>query len=190
MSETQGPSGLVYNDGSQWTDTPRGPNRRLRVEDGSTAFFAGNEFRTFRELDIPTGNTVVIQVVVSVNIILTGIELTLESGQVRAASAVGGTPGGSFSEVMPILARNTMTDRPTPLYTSQVVFTAGGTHTGGTELDVVRLKVETASAAAASVGNREQDARGLGPNTFYIRIASTGVGAATGTFNARWQERP
>lgn len=169
-----------------------GPNGWVTSGSGgmSEGFYAGREFRTFKELSIAAAATYVIRFVTPINIILTGIELTIDNGQARAASVVGGTPGGSFAEVLPVLARNTMTERPLPIYQPQVVIAAGGTHVGGTELDVVRLKVENASAAASSVGNREQDERGLGPNTFYIRIQNNGVGLLEGTFNARWEERP
>jgi hypothetical protein len=188
MGAILGPNGWEINDGAEWTEPSS--NRRLRVDEGSTGFYAGREFRTFKELSIAAAATYVLRYVSPINVILTGIELTIDNGQVRAASVVGGTPGGAFAEVLPVLARNSMTERPLPLYAPQVVWTAGGTLTGGTELDVVRLKVENASAAASSVGNREQDERGLGPATIYIRIQNIGVGLLEGTFNARWEERP
>ncbi len=73
---------------------------------------------------------------------------------------------------------------------AQTALTAGGQHTGGTELDVIRLKVENASGAAASVGSAPQDERGIAPGTYYFRLENIGQGAATGTLKLRWEERP
>lgn len=171
------------------TDGGDGPNRRLRVDVGQTGFFGGREFRTFKELDIANGTTYVVKAVIPVDVILFGLELVLDQGFARVSSAVGGTAGGSFSETLPVIPRNAMSERPLPLYTPQVVLTAGGTHSGGTELDVIRLKVENATGAQASVGNGEQDERGVAAATYYIRIANVGSGSVTGTFKARWEER-
>ncbi len=77
-----------------------------------------------------------------------------------------------------------------PVYASQVVLTAGGTHTGGTELDVIRLKAANSSGNAVSVGNMEDSQRGVGPGTYYFRLQNLGTGSITGTLKTRWEERP
>ncbi len=84
------------------TDGGTGPSRRLRVDVGQTGFFAGREFRTFRELNIAASTTFVIKAVVPIDVILFGLKVSIESGQLRLATVVGGTPGGSFSETLPI----------------------------------------------------------------------------------------
>lgn len=43
---------------------------RTRVEDASTGFFEGREFRTFRELSIPTSTTQVVKLVLPVNTVV------------------------------------------------------------------------------------------------------------------------
>lgn len=172
------------------------PNQvsRLRVDQEQIGFWAGHEFRTFKELSIAAAATYVVKAVVPINIILTGLELLLDAGSIRLGTYVGGTPGGSFSETLPIFARNNMTERPTVqgggYYLPQVVLTAGGTHTGGTELDVLRLMTAQVAVQASSVGAAQGDERGVGANTYYFRLNNFSAVTATGTFKARWEERP
>lgn len=172
------------------TDGGSGPDRRLRVDVGQTGFFAGREFRTFRELNITTGTTLVIKAVVPVNVILFGLTLDIISGSVRQETVAGGTEGGSFSETLPIFGRNNMSERPTPFYTPQVVLTAGGTHTGGTTLDVIRLQTSNIGAQSSSVGSVEGDERGVAIGTYYFRLTASGADPTVGVFKARWEERP
>lgn len=172
------------------TDGGTGPNRRLRVDVGQTGFFGGREFRTFKELNIAASTTYVIKAVVPVDLILFGIQLSLESGHMRLATVVGGTEGGSFSETLPIFGRNNMSERPTPFYTPVVVLTAGGTHTGGTEIDVLRLKTSANTVQAASVTGEGGDERGVAAATYYFRLQNlSATDAIVGTFSARWEER-
>lgn len=173
------------------TDGGDGPNRRLRVDVAQTSFFAGREFRVFKELNIaaPTNTTHVIKVVVPVNVILAGLEVVIDNGFVKVESVTGGTEGGSFT-AMTVFPRNTMTERPFPYYTNQVTISEGGTHTGGTILDIIRLKVENASGAASSVGASQGDERGVAAGTYYFRLINmASTGATEGVFKARWEER-
>lgn len=164
-----------------------GTNPRIRVDVGEPSFFDGRQFRTFKELNLTLGSTYVIKAVVPKNVILYGLELALTSGEVKLSTVVAGTEGGSFSETLPIFPRNTMSERPTPFYTPTVVLTAGGTHTGGTVLDMIWLKTADNSNFANSVGGAPGDERGVGAGTYYFRLNA--VIAATGTFKARWEER-
>ena len=158
---------------------------------GQTGFFAGREFRTFKELSIAISSTYVIKSVVPLNTIVFGVNANIELGNLRMSVVVGGTEGGSFSETLPILPRNTMTEIPQPPYVSQMVITAGGTHTGGTEIDVLRIKANDNSQFASTVGNVEGDERGIGANTFYLRVQNlSATDIITGVLSFRWEERP
>lgn len=165
-----------------------GPNARLRVDVAQTSFFTGKEFRTFRRLNIGAGGSLVIRAVVPVNTILAGLHLDLVDGWIDVETVVGGTPGGVFAETLPIFNRNNMAG--TPVYAAQNALTAGGTHTGGTVLDVLAARSAGATAQATSVGNSLSDERGIAPNTYYFRITNPGSGSAVGVFSARWEERP
>lgn len=189
---------MSYQDHLHYTSDRLSGFERLRVDSAQTSFFEGREFRTFKELNIAASATYVIKAVVPLNIILFGLEVALDSGNLRLGTYVGGTPGGTFSETLPIFNANNMslgTDRRRSYsglaYTPQVALTAGGTHTDGTELDVIRLLVANASGQAASVGNAPQNERGVAANTYYFRLLNlSGSAAITGTFKARWEERP
>jgi hypothetical protein len=169
-----------------YTSTKEG-FRRLRVDIAQTSFFEGREFRTFKEWTAATTATYVIKAVVPLDIILFSLTSAVEAGTIRVETVVGGTEGGTFSETLPILPANTMSTRPSPFYTNQTVLTAGGTLTGGTVIDVLRIKAADNSNFAGSVGVAATDERGVGAATYYFRITLTGV---IGTFKARWEERP
>jgi hypothetical protein len=173
-----------------YTDGGDGPNRRLRVDVGQTGFFAGREFRTFREFNIAAGQTLVLRIVVPTDVILAQQGVELDSGSLRVVNASGGTPGGTFDETLPVIAKNNMSDRPFPFYTTSVVFTAGGTHTGGFVFDTHRVVAATATAQQSTVGNVVGDERGVAANTYYVRYENFGSGAATGTLWFIWEDRP
>lgn len=169
---------------------PRGPNPRIRVDIGQTGFFAGREFRTFREFSIGAGATLVLKVVVPINVILFEQGVELDAGSLRVMNAAGGTEGGTFSETLPVIGKNNMTERPTPFYTPQVVWTAGGTHTGGFIFDTHRIVAANATAQQSTVGSTIGDERGVAANTYYVRYENIGSGSATGTTWFFWEERP
>ena len=181
-------SGVSIGDPRILLTDKEGPNQRLRVDAAQTSFFAGREFRTFLELNIATSAVVVIKAVVPVNIILNKLETVIDDGFLKIETVVGGTEGGVFTALSTFPA-NTMTEVPSPAPTAQVVLTTGGTHTGGTVLDIIRLRAAVATAQQSSVGSSAFDERGVVANTYYFRLTNLG-GTVTGTFKARWEERP
>ncbi len=158
------------------------PPPRLRVDSGNRGFDDGREFRIFHEF---TGNTV-FKTVVPVNTILWALNISLLEGECRLETVVGGTEGGTFTPIT-IFGRNNMTERPFPFYTNRVTASQGGTHTGGTVLDVLLNKTSDNSNFAASVGASTGDERGVAPNTYYLRLTVTGT--TRGILKLRWEER-
>lgn len=177
-----------------WTTSVEG-YRRLRVDVAQTGFFEGREFRTFKELSIASGATLVMRITVPVNTILQNVRLSLDAGSVKLRTVVGGTPTGTFSEALPIIPKNTMTGGvfpapPLPLYTAQNTVGSGATaFTGGVDIDVIRIVVANASGQAQSVGASVDDSRGVGPGTYYWIFNNFGSGTATGVFSSFWEER-
>lgn len=162
---------------------------RLRVDVGQTGFFAGREFRTFKELNIAASDSLTIRINCIVNTIAFGLTVAIGSGALRLATVVGGTPGGVFSDVLPVIGRNTMIG--TPAYVAQNSAAAGGTHTGGTEIDVIRLKTNNNTNQATTIGTETGDERGVAPGTFYLRFTNlSATDAVAGVFRLRWEERP
>jgi hypothetical protein len=159
----------------------------MRVDVAQTGFFAGREFRTFLELDMANGEVVVIRADVPVDIILFKLETSIVSGELRSETIIGGSEGGTFDQDLPIFPRNTMSERPTPIYEPLVDLTTGGTHTGGTLLDVVLNKTADNANFAGSVGAGTQDERGVGAGLYHFRLTATG--AVRGIFRGQWEER-
>lgn len=169
--------------------------RRFRVDVAQTGFFEGREFRTFKELSIASGATLVMRITVPVNTILQNVRLSLDAGSVKLRTVVGGTPTGTFSEALPIIPKNTMTGGvfpapPVPLYLAQNIIESGATAlTGGVDIDILRLVVANASGQASSIGAAADDSRGVGPGTYYWIFNNFGQGTATGVFSSFWEER-
>lgn len=168
-----------------------GVNPRLRTEDGDHAFFGKLQFRTFYRINIAAGTEIIIKVVVGVNLILRAVRFTIVNGQIDVETKVGGTEGGSFSTPLPVFNRNNMTEGPSAP-ASQTTLDTGGTHTGGTVLDVLVGKAGSGAAVnVQTIGVTQGDERGILPGTYYYRVqAITGGGNVEGVLNAWWEERP
>ncbi|MDY1146665.1 hypothetical protein [Pseudomonas aeruginosa] len=176
------------------TDGGDGPSRRLRVDVAQTGFFAGREFRTFREWGTATTGTAVIKITVPVDVILFEFQVQAEAGSARIETlrpGAGLTEGGTFSETLPVISTNTMAEKPQPPYAAQVQLVMGGTLTGSsvpgvTLLDVSRTKAASNSNFASTVGGEGGAERGVPAATFYWRLTLTDF---IGVIKARWEER-
>jgi hypothetical protein len=165
-----------------------GEYSRLRVDVGQTGFFAGREARTFYQFSIASGATQVIKVVAPTNTIVQSFSVETFLAEIRAELVVGGTEGGTFTTALPIFKTNTMSTASS--YTPQVTMNRGGTHTGGTVVDLL-ISISGANAnKAVSVGAAEEYPQGFAAGTFYIRLINTDGATASGVFRARWEERP
>lgn len=165
-----------------------GDYARLRVDVGQTGFFAGMEARTFWEFSIPTGTQQVIKIVAPVNTILQMFTVELDLAAIRLELVAGGTEGGLFTAALPILKTNTMTTQSG--YIPQVSMTVGGTHTGGTVVDLLTAISGDKVQKSAAVSATENLPQGFAPGTYYIRLTNTDGTTAVGIFRARWEERP
>lgn len=165
-----------------------GQYARLRVDPDQTSFSQGLQYRAFREINIATGTTAVIRANVGVNTVLYDVSLVLDAGAIRLRTTSGGTEGGSFSTVIPVLRKNTQTDAPNIASLNSV--TTGGTHTGGADIDIIRLVTAGATAQQTSVGSKAFDQRGVGPGVYYWELQNISNSAATGVFSSFWEERP
>lgn len=165
-----------------------GPYARMRVDVGQTGFFAGREFRTFYEFNIPSGTTRVIKVVAPVNTIVQMFAFELELAELRVELRGGGTESGTFGTPLAILPANSMTTASG--YTSQVTMSTGGSHTGGTVYDLLKLYSGANVNKAIQSTADESLPQGFAPSTFYISMNNTDGATATGIFRTRWEERP
>lgn len=165
-----------------------GDYSRIRVDVGQTGFFAGREARTFYEFSIPSGQTQVIKVVSPTNTIVQTFAVELELAAIRLELRVGGTEGGTFNTALPIFKTNTMTEQSG--YEPQVTMNRGGTHTGGTLVDVLTA-VSGANPNKSVASSASEDLpNAFAAGTFYIKLINTDGATASGIFRARWEERP
>lgn len=165
-----------------------GPYARLRVDAGQTGFWAGREAFMFHEFSIPDGGTRVIKVVAPVNTVVYNFSVYLTLAEIRVELVVGGTEGGVFDAAIPVFKTNNMTTQSG--YTPQITMIYGGTHTGGTVVDLLTaVSGANAQQAVAASANEDQPV-GFAPGTYYIRLINTNGNTANGIFRARWEERP
>jgi hypothetical protein len=178
--EAHPPVKLMTNDNDEYA--------RLRVDVGQTGFFAGREARTFYEFSIASEATQVIKVVAPTDTVLQSFGVETFLAEIRTELVVGGTEGGTFNTALPILKTNTMSTASD--YTPQVTMNRGGTHTGGTVVDLLFSVSGDNANKAVSAGASEDSPQGFSAGTFYIRLTNTDGATASGIFRARWEERP
>ena len=165
-----------------------GDYARMRVDVGQTGFFAGREARTFYEFSIASGATQVIKVVAPTDTIVQMFSVELSLAQIRVELVTGGTEGGTFNTALPIFKTNTMSTASD--YTPQVTMNRGGTHTGGTVVDLLTAVSGANPNKSVASGASENLPQGFAAGTFYIRLINTDGATASGIFRARWEERP
>lgn len=168
----------------------KGNYSRLLVEEANTGFFAGREFRTLYEIAVSSGATQVIKVIAGVDTIVQVFGAEIQSARLRVELRVGGTEGGTFNTALPIFKTNTMSTASD--YATQITMATGGTHTGGTLVDLILLKSGDGSSESKNIVTTatEDLPQGFAAGTFYIKLINTDGATANGLFKARWEERP
>lgn len=165
--------------------------RRLQVDVGQTGFFAGREFRAFRELTV-TATPYIVRVIVPPQlkgIIIQDMNLSCYQGSIALRAWRLGTAGGSWASV-PVWPNNAIPD--TPGYVGQVTIEDGGTLTSPTmQSDAVLAYANEVGKSSTTTQTVLPGERGLGPGTYYLqfsRMPGTTVDGL-GVFSAVWEER-
>lgn len=176
------------------TDGGFGASRRLRVDNGQTGFFAGKFFRSFIEGLIPTaGPSFQFRFTSPIDFILWSQVLTLTQGALELRVYTGATGSGTWTPV-PVIGVNRMNARPQPYYSSQITVDTGGNFTGGTLVDVVKIRTSAQNATASNIEEQASE-RGLPPGVYYGRLQTLTGGvvvndAAQFIYALLWEERP
>ena len=89
---------------------------------------------------------------------------------------------------MPVIAKNIM--GVTPVVAAKSIIETGGTVSGGTPVEIVRVVTSNSTAQAASVGQSTGDERGLAAGVYHIKLENLSNGAATGVYTLIFEERP
>jgi hypothetical protein len=157
--------------------TALGSSGSLCVTDKDEPLFAKRKFRVYHEF---TANTV-IRMVVTSDFYLTYNRIWTGQGACRLRIVSGGTPAGTFTPIATKFCLNTVGgDAP-----GQAVFSVGGTHTGGTEREVLRADSSTAGGGS---GNNDSaiSTRYLQSGTYYFECVVTG--ATQAMWNMEYEE--
>ena len=163
--------------------------RRLRVDTGQTSFFIERQFRGFFEFNLAAGATRYFKVDAAVNTVLWNVALSVDSGGVKLETLAGGVENGVWTPIS-LFPKNTMTTRPTPFYVGQNTVTTGGTFTGGTLIDVVRVVTSSSTAQQSTVGSVPFSERGVAPGIYQWKLTNISQsGSTTGVFNFFYEER-
>jgi len=152
-----------------------------------TSFLEGRDFRAYKELNIGNGLSQVLEIVVPVDIYLERISLNIDGGHARYSSVAGGTSTGSSVVLPTVFNKNSRSDAGD--YTRQLIPSVVDGFTGGTELDVARVKTGT-STQAVSVIENAQSKRGIAAGTYHLVVENIGSGSVTGVLYAHWSEWP
>lgn len=175
-----------------WTQDVEG-FRRLRVDQGQTGFFSGKFFRSYIEATIPVaGPSVQFRFTSPIDFILWSQVLEITQGAVEFRVFTGATSTGSWTQ-RPVIGVNRMAQRQTPYYTNQITLETGGNFTGGTEVDLLKVRAPSANNSASNVGI-ESSERGLPAGTYHARFQTLTGGvtvndAAQLLYTLIWEER-
>lgn len=185
-----------------------GASARIRVDNGSTDFFAGREFRTFRKFSgLAAGASIYFKVESPIDFEVLGLGIQVDDGWCSLEAFADGpgdpvVPAGAFNVPLPIFGANRMLSRPKDslgnYYAPQIVINEGapavpgpaGTFTGGVLLDPLSARTSSSTAQASTQDAAVAGERGLPPGTVWLKITNIGSGTATGKMQARWADRP
>lgn len=175
------------------TDSGFGPSRRLRVDPGQTGFFAGRMFRSYIEASIPvSGPAVQFRFTSPVDFILWSQKLELTQGALALRVFTGAVESGTWVD-RPSIGVNRMAERPSPSYVGLARLATGGNFTGGTEVDLLKVRASAANNTASNVGG-ESSERGLPAGVYHGRIETLTGGVAVNDsaqaiYSLLWEER-
>lgn len=166
---------------------------RLRVDPAQTGFFEGREFRTFYEFSIPSGQSVTLKFACPVDFIMFQQALSVDAGGIRLTAITGATESTPFNTPLPVIGKNRMTSRRQytgGYYAAQETISSGGSVTGGTVVEAVRVVAANATSQRATVGGQTSDERGLPAGSYYLKMENLHNGTTTGVYSLFWEDRP
>lgn len=97
---------------------PGNRNNRVKVDSELGSFYAGTQFRTFKEITLAPAGVLNLKMVRPVDIIIRGFSMHVNNGEMRCEIYRGATPGGTWNGAVPIIGKCEFTDNPLPLYSS------------------------------------------------------------------------
>jgi len=178
------------------TEGPDFPSR-LRVDTGSTGFFAGKEFRFFYEFNIASGQSAWVKVVTGVDSTLKLQSIEVDEGGVRFRAWRNATDVGPWVAPASPLSGFFNSNPAAQLEYGYVVQTAvsiggnGAATTGSaTVAEISRVATSGSTAQRSTVGQNSISERGILAATYHLQLENiAGSGAARGVYNFILEER-
>jgi len=170
---------------------PGNRNNRVKVDSELGSFYAGTQFRTFKEFTLAAKATLNIKMVRPVDIVIRGFGMHVNGGDVRCEVYRNATPSGSWNDALPIIGKCEFSDNPLPIYIPQCTLTSGGTFTGGTLYDLMYVKAVSATGQSATIGDEMESQLGApSGSTGIYKFSNPGNSEAHCIFNMWWEELP
>lgn len=170
---------------------PGNRNNRVKVDSELGSFYAGTQFRTFKEITLGVGASVNIKMVRPIDIIIRGFTMHVNSGNLRCEIYRNATLGGVWNSPLPVIGKCEFSDNPLPIYTPQCALTSGGSFTGGILYDLMDVKTANATGQASTIGDSMESQLGApAGSTGIYKFMNTGLGDASGIFTMWWEELP
>lgn len=143
----------------------------------SRSLFEKRQFRAYREFTTST----VLKFEATHPFLLTYQSLWTGQGAARVVVSTGGTEGGTFTAIPTKFCKYLLDGA----VAGGTVVSAGGTHTGGSEREVLR---SDSSSAGGGQGNKNTlgGERILPAGTYYMDITVTGT--TSGMYAVEWEE--
>lgn len=160
---------------------------------GQTGFFAGREFRFFKEYSIPAGSSLVFRVTIPASlegVIVQALRVSCYRGGVHLRGYRTGTEGGVWTAET-IFPNNAIPDIAG--YVKQTTIDSGGTFTPtGIATDAITAFCNSAGPSNTTSSTLLSGERGIPNGVLYLVLtAVTGVATdSMGEVSAVWEERP
>lgn len=165
---------------------------RTKVDNEPASFYAGTQFRTFKEITLAAGASLVVRMLRPIDVVIRNFAMHVNSGEMRCEIYRGATPStnGWVSDV-PVIPKCEFTDNPPPIYAAQCSLSSGGTFTGGTLYDLMHVKTAGATGQASTVGDSMDSQIGAPSGSVGIyKFSNPGNSAAVAVFTMWWEELP
>ena len=162
---------------------------RAPVDSELASFYAGTQFRTFKEITLAAGGSLVVKMTRPVDLVIRRFAMHVKEGEMRCEIYRGATPGGTWSDALPVIPKCELSARPLPIYQAQCSLASGGTTTGGTLYDLMHVKTAGASGQSATVGDDMVDALGIPKDSVGLyKFTNPGNSSTTCVFTMWWEE--
>lgn len=166
-------------------------SNRYKVESELGSFWAGTQFRAFKEITLAAAGTYVLKMMRPVDIVIRGFAMHVNTGEMRCEIYRGATFSGTFSDTIQVIPKCEFLDLPTPIYQPQSTIVGGGSISGGTLFDLMHVKTAGASGQASTVQDSDENLIGAPANSVGgYKFLNPGNSTGTCIFSIWWEELP